>query len=126
MKLLYFFSLALFILTGASQQSLAEQLITFQNTTPPAPYLICPTKKPTASKKMQPTVTDIVNELPSQDELLQLLSSQHIDPGNNTKLLDLTPFKKPLDRPYRIGLWGDSHTAAGFFSEEIIQSLEVH
>ena len=115
MKLLYFFFLALLILTGATQQSLAEQLITFQNTTSPAPYLICPTKKPTASKKTQPTVTDTVNQLPSQDELLQLLRSQPIDPSINTKLLELTPLKKPLDRPYRIGLWGDSHTAAGFF-----------
>ena len=126
MKLLYFFSLALLTLTGATQQSLAEQLITFQNTTSPAPYLICPTKKPTASKKTQPTVTDTVNELPSQDELLQLLSSQPIDPGNNTKLLELTPLKKPVDRPYRIGLWGDSHTAAGFFTEEMIQSMQLN
>lgn len=62
-------------------------------------------------------------ELPSEAEVQRALEDERARLGGSAAFLPpLLPPAAP-DRPLRLGLWGDSHLAAGFFTEELARRL---
>lgn len=85
--------------------------------TDPAADIICPyvrrkgiTSSPQAASTLSP---------PDTDELTVLGTSAD-QASNRQPLPKLTP---AAGRPFAVSVWGDSHTAAGFFTEQLIESL---
>ncbi len=82
--------------------------------------LVCPVVKKNAPPKA-PTSEEYeeVYSLP-EDELLEIIR-RNSNLKKNQMRMD-TPLHAD-GKPYKIAIWGDSHTAAHFFSEELIRSM---
>lgn len=82
--------------------------------------LVCPVVK----KNAPPTaaVSDEFEEVYSlpEDELLEMIRRKT---SSNTNQLRMGMPEHAEGKPYKIAIWGDSHTAAHFFSEELIRSM---
>ncbi len=102
---------------------LPAQNLTFQ-AGPVAPDLQCLTSKPAPRPAANPTPLEELYEIPEEDLLLELIKSLPHSPtlpeGSRGVFAKL-----PQSRPLHIGLWGDSHAAANFFAEELIQSVSL-
>lgn len=103
--------------------NLPAQSLTFQ-AGPAAPDLQCLTSKPAPRPAANPTPLEELYEIPEEDLLLELIKSLPHSPtlpeGSRGVFAKL-----PQSRPLHIGLWGDSHAAANFFAEELIQSVNL-
>jgi len=102
-----------------STQLFAQTVMNIQGSSQ-SPDLICPIVK----KAPPPPVSnnsefEEVYSLP-EDELLEILRKNSTPKSNQVQM----SLPKHADgRPYKIGIWGDSHTAAHFFSEELIRTI---
>jgi hypothetical protein len=102
-----------------STQLLAQTLMNIQGLSQ-SPDLICPiVKKATPPPASNNSKFEEVYSLP-EDELLETLRKNSISKSNQVQM----SLSNHADgKPYRIGIWGDSHTAAYFFSEELIRTI---
>jgi len=90
------------------------------------PELVCP-RPPAAGQAMPPAVPATPEmELPEPDEVMAALEA---DQAQRAETPDL-PLEGNRLRPlspgagrFRIGVWGDSHIAAGFFTDELAKVL---
>jgi hypothetical protein len=110
------------LLTGIANNLLAQTLTIRAG--PPAPDLQCLVSKPLARPAVNPTPLEDIYEIPEEDLLLELIKSLP-HPTTNTEGSASLFSKLPKSRPLNIGLWGDSHAAANFFAEELIQSVNL-
>jgi lysophospholipase L1-like esterase len=82
--------------------------------------LVCPIVK----KNVPPAaaISDEFEEVYSlpEDELLEMIRRKT---SSNTNQLRMGMPEHADGKPYKIAIWGDSHTAAHFFSEELIRSM---
>ena len=81
--------------------------------------LICPVIKPKSTITKAPSSGPIY-ELPDDDEISALNLSQSNVPKNEFSNSLLPRLK---GNPLRVALWGDSHAAARFFSDELVKSF---
>ena len=89
-----------------------------------APDLQCPANKPVARPTAPQASLDEVYEIPEEDLLLELIKSlQHSAPQGDGSLGNFS--KLPKSRPLVMGLWGDSHAAANFFTEELFNTVNL-
>jgi hypothetical protein len=110
------------LLTGIANNLLAQTL-TIQ-AGPPAPDLQCLVSNPVARPTANPTPLEDIYEIPEEDLLLELIKSLPNPTANTESFVSLFS-KLPKSRPLTIGLWGDSHAAANFFTEELIKSVNL-
>lgn len=99
--------------------NLLAQTLTFQ-VGAPAPDLQCLISKPATRPAVAPPPLEDLYEIPEEDLLLELIRSLPHTPAQADGSLGIFA-KLPKSRPLHIGLWGDSHAAANFFAEELIQ-----
>jgi hypothetical protein len=99
------------------------QSLTFQ-TGPAAPDLQCPDSKPTSRPPSNPTPLEEIYEIPNDGLLAELMKSLPAQSESVTSSLNLFS-NLPKSRPLNIGLWGDSHAAANFFTEELIRAINL-
>jgi hypothetical protein len=102
-----------------STQLFAQTLMNVQGLSQ-SPDLICPiVKKITPPLSSNNSEFEEVYSLP-EDELIEILRKNSISKSNQVQM----SLPNHTDgKPYRIGIWGDSHTAAYFFSEELIRTI---
>jgi lysophospholipase L1-like esterase len=113
-----FKSLIVFGLLSIYQLS-AQEMIQFQGSSQ-SPDLICPgIKKSNTTPPQQPSDFEIVYSLPD-DEEIEAMKKNKQDSSNQLQM-QLT--KQKNGGPYRVGLWGDSHSAANFITEELLKSI---
>ena len=89
----------------------------------PEPF-ICPGQKPIKTKAPAPSNEEELS-IPTLDEISTALVTnqpQIRESANQNKAL-LLP--NNLNQPIKIGMWGDSHLAANFFSEELMKSTGI-
>jgi len=103
--------------------NLPAQSLTFQ-AGPTAPDLQCLTSKPAPRPAAIPTPLEELYEIPEEDLLLELIKSLPHAPTLPEGSRGVFS-KLPQSRPLHIGLWGDSHAAANFFTEELMQSVNL-
>lgn len=90
---------------------------------PVAPDLECPVKKPTP-RPTPAAQSDEVFEIPTEDVLLEFLKT--LDHQTRQASGILSNFGGlPQNRPLMFGLWGDSHAAANFFTEELLRTIDM-
>ena len=111
------------LLLASLANNIQAQTLTVQVSVQP-PDLQCPTSKPAARPTTAPTPIEELYEIPEEDLLLELIKSLP-HPTTNTEGAISLFSKLPKSRPLHIGLWGDSHAAANFFAEELIQSVNL-
>ena len=82
--------------------------------------LVCPIVKKNAPPAA--AISDEFEEVYSlpEDELLEMIRRKT---SSNTNQLRMGMPEHADGKPYKIAIWGDSHTAAHFFSEELIRSM---
>ena len=120
-KLLTIFSMKALCLTftlGAQ----AQIQLHFNNQEQLPAALICPGQKPLNTKAASPVAEEQLS-FPTLDDISTALVNnpeKHLD--NHSKLTPIN-LAKNLQQPIKIGIWGDSHLAANFFSEELIKSI---
>lgn len=84
--------------------------------------LVCPTVKP-RSVQVNPSFDGAVLEPPDDVEIATLnLSANTTQKNENSSSL----LSKLGSSPLRIALWGDSHAAARFFSDELVKSFVLN
>jgi hypothetical protein len=103
--------------------NLLAQSLTFQ-AGQAAPDLQCLTNKPAPRPAVNQAPLEDLYEIPEEDLLLELIKSlPHLPTPAEGSLGVFATL--PQSRPLHIGLWGDSHAAANFFAEELIQSVNL-
>ena len=82
--------------------------------------LVCPVVKKNAPPAA--AISDEFEEVYSlpEDELLEMIRRKT---SSSTNQLRMGMPEHADGKPYKIAIWGDSHTAAHFFSEELIRSM---
>ncbi len=103
---------------------LAQRSLNFNNTdVAPEPF-ICPGQKPIKAKVPTPNNEEELS-LPSLDLVSTALATYQ--PPTTEANSQSTPLLLPknLKQPIKIGIWGDSHLAANFFSEELMKSIGI-
>jgi GDSL-like Lipase/Acylhydrolase family len=103
--------------------NLSAQTLTFQ-AGQAAPELQCLTSKPVSRPTVNPTPLEDLYEIPEEDLLLAFIKSLPHSP-THTEGSPGVFSTLPKSRPLNIGLWGDSHAAANFFAEELINSINL-
>ena len=102
-----------------SPQIYAQALMNIQGLSQ-SPDLVCPiVKKSTTPPTPNNSEFEEVYSLP-EDELLEIIQKNSIPKSNQVQMSLPTHAD---GKPYKIGVWGDSHTAAHFFSEELIRTI---
>lgn len=82
--------------------------------------LVCPAVKLKSPTLPKPSIEGEIIEPPSDDEIAALNLSQNLGAQNEPS----SPVLLKLNSsPLRVALWGDSHAAARFFSDELIKSF---
>jgi lysophospholipase L1-like esterase len=82
--------------------------------------LVCPVVKPKSPTPSKPSIDGEIIELPSDEEIAALNLPQNLGTQNEPS----SPVLLKLNTsPLRVALWGDSHAAARFFSDELIKSF---
>lgn len=81
--------------------------------------LVCPAVKP-KSTIAKPPSSGPAFELPDDDDISALNLSQTNPPKNE---LSNSLLPRLTGNPLRVALWGDSHAAARFFSDELVKSF---
>ena len=123
LRLVLFFIFKFFLILHPSAV-LAQLSLNFNNTElAPEPF-ICPGQKSIKAKPSSPSNEEKLG-LPSLDLLSTALATYPHQTIENTTQSTPLRFPKDLKQPIKIGLWGDSHLAANFFSEELIKSIGI-
>lgn len=92
----------------------------FSHNTPPN-SLICPNSvKPNKPKLASLKQIEMFESVPKLEEVNAFFTENHIDTPLELKK---NPIIAPLHTWKRIGIWGDSHAAADFFSEALIKAM---
>jgi hypothetical protein len=100
-------------------QASAQEMIQFKGSSQ-SPELICqPIKKNNFTPPPQSPEIEIVYSLPDE-EIMEAIPKNNQDISNRLQM-QLGTQKKV--GPYMIGIWGDSHSAANFITEELIKSI---
>lgn len=84
--------------------------------------LVCPAVKPKPATTKPPS-DGLVLEPPDDEEIATLNLSQNSVSQNEFSPLLLSKLR---GNPLRVALWGDSHAAARFFSDELVKSFVVN
>lgn len=95
---------------------LAVTTLAVQAASAPLPDIVC-TPRPGLPPAPPPPPT---TEVPDADEVAAALAEGAATPAAGPAARLPLP---PAGQPLRIGVWGDSHMAAGFFTEELARSL---
>lgn len=115
MKFKYLIAISLLFMFQASGQEMIQFLGSHQS-----PDLICPSvKKNNIAPPQQSSDIEIEYSLPDDELIEQIKKTKQGIP--NQLHMELGVHKKV--GPYMIGLWGDSHSAANFITEELIKSI---
>lgn len=97
----------------------SQEIIRFQDTSQ-SPDLVCPPiKKLGITPHQKDTNTEDINSLPD-DETLESIKKSHQAKENQT-FVDFLSHQN--GSPFKIGIWGDSHAAANFMTEELIRFI---
>ena len=87
------------------------------------PDLVCPKPPGAPQPKPPPAPSAPEMEVPEPDEVMAALEADRADaPDPASEGNRLRPLSPPGSR-FRIGVWGDSHIAAAFFTEELAKVL---
>jgi hypothetical protein len=121
LRLVIFFIFKIFLILHPSAV-LAQLSLSFNNTEVAPETFICPGQKSIKAKVSPPSNEEELG-LPSLDLLSTALATYPHQTIENTTQSTPLQFTKDLKQPIKIGLWGDSHLAANFFSEELIKSI---
>jgi lysophospholipase L1-like esterase len=116
--------------SAAAQQMTAAPTLVQLRVQPQAGFndLVCepraPSKRPAAAQNPDPM------EMPDPDMLpvpVKRPTQTDTTDGPSVRRGTLPPSFRPNfpGQPYRMAIWGDSHLAAGFFSEELVKQLNV-
>jgi len=81
--------------------------------------LVCPRKGPTTARPAAPPTEP--TEIPGGDEVEQAL--QEVQAGPTAQPVRSTTLLQGNPRGWRIAIWGDSHMAAAFFSDQMVRQL---
>ena len=121
LRLVILFIFKLFLIANPSAV-LAQLSLNFNNTeVAPEPF-ICPGQKPIKAKVPTPSNEEELT-LPSLDVISTALATYPHEMAETTTQSKPLLLPKDLKQPIKIGIWGDSHLAANFFSEELMKSL---
>ena len=82
-----------------------------------SPELVCPSTRAKAASSTTSTHADLGP--PDVEELAALGSIPEL-PGSAEPL---KPIERDAAGPIAVAIWGDSHTAAGFFTEQLLESI---
>jgi hypothetical protein len=117
-----FVLVALHFVTESHAAGSAVQIRAVAN--PQAADLKCPASRAVKPSTPLPTAPpDEVEVIPSDDELRDLPRPTSSDPLLFDPGMFASRHGGPGGAPLRIGVWGDSHIAAGFFSEELARLI---
>ncbi len=110
----------LWLTTCLSFPLLAQNVLNIQGSSQ-SPDLVCPMIKKSKPPLPTPSNNDYeeVYSLP-EDELLDIIRKK--SPINSNQVEMTLPSHKD-GKPFKIGIWGDSHSAANFFTEELIRTI---
>jgi len=93
--------------------------------TPGAHSLVC-TNKPTPPKTANTQEISDPLSIPDQDIVSSFLEDPIEDAAPTfNREINAVWQKVPPGTPYKIALWGDSHMAAGYFTQELIKLLNI-
>jgi lysophospholipase L1-like esterase len=121
LRLVIFFIFKFFLVFNSSAV-IAQLNLNFNNTeVAPEPF-ICPGQKSIKAKASPPNNEEELS-LPSLDLLSTALANYPHQTIETTIQSSSLLLPKNLKQPIKIGIWGDSHLAANFFSEELIKSI---
>jgi hypothetical protein len=101
---------------------MATQLLQISNSGTAPVSLVCPRKGPPTARPTAPVTEP--TEIPDDDEVTQALQEASAERAAQTA--STTPPGQRLQgdpRGWRIAIWGDSHMAAAFFSDQMVRQL---
>lgn len=104
------------LLVGPVQAAELKEIWNIDGGRSQAPALVCP--KANRSRPAAPS-QEAGLAPPDADEIAALESI----PDRSGATEPLPALKSPVGRPFSVAIWGDSHTAAGFFSEQLVESI---
>jgi hypothetical protein len=97
----------------------AQQVLFLQGTSQSSD-LVCPNiKNPVSTQNQAALESDVEYALP-EDEILEVIK-KNTEP--QPKQLDIKIPQRTSGGPFRMAIWGDSHSAAAFLTEELIKSV---
>ncbi len=94
---------------------------------PMAADLVCPKKRVSAKgpSKVAKASSEAL-ELPSEEEVADALAEVSAQSSGATqRAMQPALPHAAMDQPLRVAIWGDSHLAAGFFTDELVSLLGV-
>ena len=98
---------------------MAKQLLQISNSGAGSVSLVCPRKGPPSTRPSAPVAEP--TEIPDDEEVAQALQEASAE---RTAPTDLSGQRLQGDpRGWRIAVWGDSHMAAAFFSDQMVRQL---
>jgi lysophospholipase L1-like esterase len=98
---------------------MAKQLLQISNSGAGSVSLVCPRKGPPSTRPSAPVAEP--TEIPDDDEVAQALQEASAE---RTSTTDLSGQRLQGDpRGWRIAVWGDSHMAAAFFSDQMVRQM---
>jgi lysophospholipase L1-like esterase len=89
--------------------------------------LVCPTTRTPANVVARaPQVAQEALEIPSEEEVAEALTETSANATGSfvSKEPGLLPHAS-INQPLRVAIWGDSHLAAGFFTDELVKLLHL-
>ena len=101
---------------------MATQLLQINNSGAAPVSLVCPRKGPPTARPSTPVAEP--TEIPDDDDVTQALQEASAERAAQTA--STTPPGQRLQgdpRGWRIAIWGDSHMAAAFFSDQMVRQL---
>jgi len=123
LSLMLFAAAALPSLSAAQPASPAIRQLLVQARPGPAP-LECDKAAPVTRRPAAPNPDPL--EVPTLETVLSMSPNADVTMASGPALpRPPAPSTKPGPGPYRIGIWGDSHLAANFFTEELLRQLKA-
>ena len=98
---------------------MAQQVLQISNSGAAPVSLVCPRKGPPSTRPSAPVAEP--TEIPDDDEVAQALQEASAERTAPTALAG--PRLQGDPRGWRIAVWGDSHMAAAFFSDQMVRQL---
>jgi len=117
-------SMVAYFFISFSEPVFAQLNLHFDNVEQAPAAFICPDQKLVKGKKTPSTAQEELS-LPSLDEISTALANNETSFLEDSTQLQPLLFRKNLNQPIKIGIWGDSHLAANFFAEELIKSIAM-
>lgn len=123
LSLILFAAAALPSLAAAQPASPAIRQLLVQARPDPAP-LECEKAAPVTRRPAAPNPDPL--EVPTLETVLSMSPNADVTMASGPATArPPAPSTKPGPGPYRIGIWGDSHLAANFFTEELLRQLKA-